>query len=130
MRGGHYVAYVHVRDQQNKVPVAVKDCDRKLGDVDVQPEKEDIGIAPSDVTTDNERTLDAGPNTQLPCTKETDPVKTGDGVGEGCDDLCRVGQWYHVSDSHVRVATEAEVMKSQAYLLFYERFPLLRQRNS
>ena len=34
------------------------------------------------------------------------------------------GQWYFASDSHVRIATEAEAMKSQAYLLFYERLPL------
>lgn len=33
------------------------------------------------------------------------------------------GQWYYASDSHVRIATEAEAMKSQAYLLFYERLP-------
>ena len=36
------------------------------------------------------------------------------------------GQWYHVSDSRVRVASESEVMKCQAYVLFYEQLPLLR----
>ena len=35
------------------------------------------------------------------------------------------GQWYYISDSHVRTATENEVVKSQAYLLFYERLPLV-----
>lgn len=34
------------------------------------------------------------------------------------------GQWYHISDTHVRTATESEVLKCQAYLLFYERLPL------
>jgi ubiquitin C-terminal hydrolase len=30
-------------------------------------------------------------------------------------------QWYYQSDTHVRTATEDEVLKSQAYLLFYCR---------
>ncbi len=34
------------------------------------------------------------------------------------------GVWYHISDSHVRKATEAEVLRSEAYLLFYELLPL------
>ena len=33
------------------------------------------------------------------------------------------GQWYHISDTHVRTALESEVGRSQAYLLFYERLP-------
>ena len=32
-------------------------------------------------------------------------------------------QWYHVSDSHVRTATVSEVLKAQAYILFYEQLP-------
>ena len=30
-------------------------------------------------------------------------------------------QWYYQSDTHVRPATEDEVLKSQAYMLFYSR---------
>ena len=30
------------------------------------------------------------------------------------------GQWYHISDTHVRTATQTEVDRSQAYILFYE----------
>ena len=30
-------------------------------------------------------------------------------------------QWYYQSDTHVRTATEDEVLKSQAYMLFYTR---------
>ena len=37
------------------------------------------------------------------------------------------GHWYYVSDSHVRTAAESEVLKSQAYLLFYERLPFQHQ---
>lgn len=35
------------------------------------------------------------------------------------------GQWYYISDSNVNKSTEADVLKSQAYVLFYERVPLL-----
>lgn len=31
------------------------------------------------------------------------------------------GKWYYVSDSHVREASENDVLNAQAYLLFYER---------
>ena len=31
------------------------------------------------------------------------------------------GQWYHISDTHIRTSTGTEVHKSQAYLLFYEQ---------
>ena len=31
------------------------------------------------------------------------------------------GQWFYQSDTHVRPATEDEVLKSQAYMLFYSR---------
>lgn len=34
------------------------------------------------------------------------------------------GHWYYVSDSHVKAASESEVLRCQAYLLFYERLPL------
>eukprot|EP00731_Ephydatia_muelleri_P031925 Em0023g432a len=33
----------------------------------------------------------------------------------------RTGDWYYMSDTHVRPASEGEVLKAQAYLLFYER---------
>lgn len=49
--------------------------------------------------------------------------------GERCFELTSTeGQWYYASDTHIRTATEAEVMKSQAYLLFYERLPLKHQK--
>lgn len=33
------------------------------------------------------------------------------------------GQWFYVSDSHVTRTSPDEVMRSQAYLLFYELLP-------
>ena len=37
------------------------------------------------------------------------------------EDTCRDDHWCHVSDSHVSQVSEERVLKSQAYLLFYER---------
>lgn len=55
------------------------------------------------------------------------PAAPGPGAGspgqKSFDYSSTEGQWYHASDTHVRTATEAEVLKSQAYLLFYERLP-------
>lgn len=31
------------------------------------------------------------------------------------------GKWYYISDSYVKDVDESEVLKTQAYLLFYER---------
>jgi len=35
--------------------------------------------------------------------------------------VVRSSSWFHVSDEHVQQVTIDKVMKSQAYLLFYER---------
>lgn len=40
------------------------------------------------------------------------------------------GQWYHISDSHVSAVSENRVLGSQAYLLFYERLPLIKNTSS
>ena len=43
--------------------------------------------------------------------------------GEGEEEPCSAGdkRWFLVSDSHVSEVSEERVLKSQAYLLFYER---------
>lgn len=35
------------------------------------------------------------------------------------------GQWYYISDSQVSAVSENKVLSSQAFLLFYERLPLI-----
>jgi hypothetical protein len=37
------------------------------------------------------------------------------------------GEWYHTSDSSVRRCTINDVLKCQAYMLFYTRLPLMQQ---
>lgn len=43
----------------------------------------------------------------------------GEGVGEGV--VPPAGKWYYISDSRVSETTESNVLRCQAYLLFYER---------
>lgn len=45
------------------------------------------------------------------------------GVERDFDLSSTEGQWYHISDSHVKLTSEAHVLNSEAYLLFYERLP-------
>lgn len=38
-----------------------------------------------------------------------------------CEQTTEKCQWFYISDSHVKEVSEAQVLKCQAYLLFYER---------
>lgn len=51
----------------------------------------------------------------------------GDMLDEGRRfDLSSIdGQWYYISDSQVSVVSENRVLNSQAFLLFYEKLPLI-----
>ena len=40
------------------------------------------------------------------------------------------GQWYHISDSQVSAVSENKVLGSQAFLLFYERLPLVENTST
>ena len=40
------------------------------------------------------------------------------------------GQWYHISDSQVSAVSENKVLGSQAFLLFYERLPLVKNTST
>ena len=62
------------------------------------------------------------------CSSHAVEVASLEGENDRNFDLSSItGHWYYVSDSHVRTAAESEVLKSQAYLLFYERLPFQHQ---
>ena len=63
----------------------------------------------------------SSPNLKPPC-GNTDVADESE-TSASFDLSSTKGHWYYISDSHVRTATESEVLKSQAYLLFYERLP-------
>ena len=106
MQGGHYTAYVRTRTptklSTNKTTATVKDQ-----------------IIPSQAQRRPEECQFEGAIGEV----------AGASVlgGSDFDVSSSVGQWYYISDSRVRTATESEALKSQAYLLFYEQLPLLSQ---
>ena len=69
----------------------------------------------------------SSPNLELAC-GNTDVADESE-TSASFDLSSTKGHWYYISDSHVRTATESEVLKSQAYLLFYERLPFQHREN-
>lgn len=98
MHGGHYVAYVKVRE-----PV-------KAGDPRwwFLPKSSNTMPAPTgsgDCDGDSESDLSGYESGEGPTTSSEVPI----------------GKWYYVSDSMVSEVSEDKVLRAQAYLLFYER---------
>ena len=107
MQGGHYTAYIKTRTP--------------------------IKLSSSKTTAKHHQTTPSQAQKPPP---NDDEFQLADGEGDGgasvmggsdFDVSLTAGQWYYVSDSRVRTATESEVLKSQAYLLFYEQLPLLSE---
>ena len=107
MQGGHYTAYVRTRTP--------------------------IKLSSSKTTAKHHQTT---PSQEQRPPPNDDGFQLADGEGDGgtsvmggsdFDVSSTAGQWYYISDSRVRTATESEVLKSQAYLLFYEQLPLLSE---
>lgn len=112
MQGGHYVAYIKQRSPPKSPPTNTKDN------------------LTTDQTLPTDSTKDTNTDNDNPLTKvesgESETISTSEACAvdpKNFDLSCTLGQWYYVSDSHVRTATENEVMKSQAYLLFYDKIP-------
>lgn len=101
MQGGHYTAYVRTRnpikDQVKKI-VSQQEISQELQHSNSSPKHGGTG--------------------------EPSKATAGKVTGSEFDLSSTKGQWYHISDSRVRTAMESEVLKSQAYLLFYEQLPL------
>ncbi len=60
------------------------------------------------------------PNTKRVCICRVDPSAGGGGGGAGAG-TPPAGRWFYISDSRVNEVSEGAVLKSQAYILFYER---------
>lgn len=46
------------------------------------------------------------------------------------DESSIAGQWYYISDSQVSAVSENKVLNSQAFLLFYEKLPLINNMDN
>lgn len=117
MHGGHYVAYVKVRQKLEKDDprwtFLPKGSRAELDQIDEQrahleQDSDESSEQSSDVDNSSSSSSDVegaagghSPEPRLPA-----PLP---------------GRWYYVSDSRVQSVTEAEALNAQAYLLFYER---------
>ncbi|XP_035780702.1 ubiquitin carboxyl-terminal hydrolase 45-like [Anopheles albimanus] len=142
MYGGHYVAYVKVRppfgpdDERWKfIPQGSKDeLDRRSEHEMAREQARRMGVATAAAAG---TTANTQPSLHQ---RDSDDSSSGDdNPSEGhqqrhsrLDDFAATncgsnapsappGKWYYVSDSYVREVTEENVLKVQAYLLFYER---------
>lgn len=121
MQDGHYVAYIKTRTPH----------DTSIQTTPTGTEQEVTQTTPTGNDQDAPKEQEATPTGNDP-----DASKEQEATGDSCsrktcgparrfDYSWTEGQWYYASDSHVRAATEAEVLKTQAYLLFYERLPII-----
>lgn len=98
MQGGHYTAYVRTR-----TPIKLNTREVSSKTEYDKEERVESKVAVGEGASGASETVGKGSEFDLSSTR---------------------GQWFFISDSRVRTATESEVLKSQAYLLFYEQLPL------
>ncbi|KAG6462873.1 hypothetical protein O3G_MSEX013510 [Manduca sexta] len=98
MHGGHYVAYVKVRQP-------VKAGDPKWWFLPKSANTMPNNAGSGDADADSESDLSGYESGEGPTSAAEPPS----------------GKWYYVSDSMVSEVTEEKVLRAQAYLLFYER---------
>lgn len=128
MHGGHYVAYVKVRSKlssdDHRSQFLHKGTKAELDQVD-----ELIEILQSQNDSDDSISSSSSSSGISPGASESEEVE---GAVGGSDSVPPAneqspeiepppGKWYYVSDSHVSEVSEDQVLKAQAYLLFYER---------
>ena len=104
MVAGHYIAYVNIADWGSQPTPDSMDVD-----------------TPSSGECSMEVSLEASElpkPTTSPITHPHDPHGSGAHVKPTED-------WYYISDSHVSKTTCEEVFNTQAYILFYERLPIV-----
>ncbi|XP_073829445.1 ubiquitin specific protease 16/45 [Musca autumnalis] len=151
MYGGHYTAYVKVRPKLNKddkrwkfIPQGSKaelDQDdeqrKKLDELLAREKARDLRMKAANDSDDFSNSCSSSLESDTSTSSEPDdssvpnsPTSPGhndeaEGAVGGIDEAINVqvpmGKWYYVSDSRVQDASESEVLKAQAYLLFYER---------
>ena len=112
MHGGHYTAYVRVRQ-----PVRHKQSREETAQSEVLTDAAKVPLGPASTATSSTQ-------------PETRATAVDGATCSGCspeeihrtfDLTSKRSQWYYISDTHVKTATENEVVKSQAYIMFYER---------
>lgn len=106
LRGGHYTAYVKCEDPVSET-FSMEEFAEFIQETPYIPELSDIDKIESSIKQydamrcdDNENGVDSNPSDRPKSIQ---------------------GQWYHISDSSVSRASLANVLESQAYIVFYRR---------
>lgn len=127
--GGHYVAYVKVRPKINKDDPRWKflaqGTKAELDQLDEQrkvleKQTERVKKRQLSMTKDSDDSL-SNTSSSSSHTSDAEEENAVGGSDEPETEKPPPGKWYYVSDSHVREASESDVLNAQAYLLFYER---------
>lgn len=128
MQGGHYVAYVkqHTPPKVDR-PGTTKEVSKDKNSAD-QCESPPTAVL-KDESTESSSAITAESTNHTPQLSDEEQSKGACVIDPICTsnvDLSSTkGQWYYISDSQVRTTTQSEVLRSQAYLLFYEKLPLI-----
>lgn len=135
MHGGHYVAYVKVRQRfdiddprWHFIPTGLRH--------EFLTEKEKTQ---PDITSDTDSEISSDSDSCSVTSSASSDGEDGDAAGAGAIGGIQSsprtslpplppplpGKWYYISDSRVSAVSEAEVLNTQAYLLFYERIDVV-----
>jgi ubiquitin carboxyl-terminal hydrolase 16/45 len=129
MAGGHYIAYVKVRPKLNRddprwdfLPKGTK---AELDQIDEQKnelEKQAMKLKNRKISTTNDSDDSLTSSASCSTSEDDEEENAVGGTNEPSDETLKPsGKWYYCSDSHVREVNEETVLKSSAYILFYER---------
>jgi len=125
MHGGHYVAYVKVRqkleEDDPRWSFLPKGSKAELDQIDEQKARLESNSFESDESSELSSASMSGSSSDASSDVEgaTGTTYTTPPQPSLPDPL--PGKWYYVSDSRVQAVSEKEVLNTQAYLLFYER---------
>ncbi|KAI6652549.1 Ubiquitin carboxyl-terminal hydrolase 45-like [Oopsacas minuta] len=111
MLGGHYIAYVNIADWSSQVKFPQNDrIETDTADTE--------GEVPMDIVTESAGASKPTLPVTHPSTHMHNPYEFSTHIQPAED-------WYYISDSMVSKVSSEEVFQSQAYILFYERLPLI-----
>ena len=122
IRFGHYVAYVNIADWN--VPSKISDDDsaksRRAGK-SIENRNSTHQAMDTDPAQGNRMTLTSENSTCEPPFHPTSPLTSSSYL----EHVMPAEDWYHISDSYISKTNHDYVFSSQAYILFYERLPLI-----
>lgn len=125
MHGGHYVAYVKVRPKLDandpRWQYLPKGSKTELDQVDEQKACLDEQLEKAKQRVHSMTLNDSDDSFSFSSSSSSSSDTEEGAVGGSDEPTIPPGKWYCVSDSRVQEVNEETVLKSQAYLLFYER---------